>query len=83
MGLYRSAVRQGHVWAAACTNKAMPQELPYMLWWTVHCPALILLRCAALCVMLCSAVIGEVDEEVYDSLDLDSIRAAPLRPIAH
>jgi hypothetical protein len=31
----------------------------------------------------CSAVIGEVDEEVYDSLDLDSIRAAPLRAVGH
>eukprot|EP00775_Hariotina_reticulata_P003045 gene3045-3326_t len=29
------------------------------------------------------AVIGEVDEEVYDTLDLDSLRAAPLKPIMH
>lgn len=35
------------------------------------------------CILLCSAVIGEIDEEVYDSLDLDNIRAAPLRPIGH
>jgi hypothetical protein len=49
-----------------------------------RCPDLmhsVVLRCMN--AMLCSAVIGEVDEEVYDSLDLDSIRAAPLRPIAH
>eukprot|EP00882_Tetradesmus_deserticola_P012983 GHRQ01013765.1.p1 GENE.GHRQ01013765.1~~GHRQ01013765.1.p1 ORF type:complete len:102 (+),score=34.80 GHRQ01013765.1:318-623(+) len=29
------------------------------------------------------AVIGEVDEELYDSLDLNSLRAPPLRAIKH
>jgi hypothetical protein len=30
-----------------------------------------------------SAVIGEVDEELYDSLDLDNTRAPPLQAIKH
>ena len=31
----------------------------------------------------CSAVVGEIDDELNRSIDLGSIRAAPLKPLAH
>lgn len=32
---------------------------------------------------VCRAVVGEVDEEIEQSLDLSAIRAPPLNPVQH
>lgn len=31
----------------------------------------------------CSAVVGELDDELDANVDYDSLRAAPLKPVAH
>lgn len=33
--------------------------------------------------MLCSAVVGELDEELDADLDFEKIRAQPLKPVTH
>jgi hypothetical protein len=47
---------------------------------TIHCSVC---AAAAAPAAAASAVIGEVDEDLYDSLDLANMRAPPLRAIKH
>lgn len=40
-------------------------------------------HCAHICVLLCRAVVGEVDEELDSAIDLGQVQAPPLKAIVH
>ena len=46
-----------------------------------HCLPLVLTLYALM--SACSAVVGEVDDEIDSQIDFNEMRAVPLKPVAH
>lgn len=59
-------------------SPSLRPPMPHLM----HCAPFCLLKRCKLCAV-CSAVVGEVDDELDAQVDYDAVRAAPLKPVTH